>query len=101
LYSARLSVIVFLMVFLSVFCGSYFLSICFRMLGFMSACWSSDIMSVRSLAPFSECHLCCAACALSRSNASGWAALKCSIDEYSFWLMMSWHGTTSLLRKGV
>jgi len=101
LYSVRLSVMVLLMMFLRVFCESYFLSICLSVPCFMSACWSSDMMSVRSLAPFSECHLCWAACAFSRSRASGWAVLKCSIDEYSFWLIMSWHGTTSLLRKGV
>lgn len=67
----------------------------------MSACFSRDMMSVLSLAPFSECHLCWAACALSRSSASGWAVLKRSIDEYSLLLMMSRHGTTSLLRNGV
>jgi len=58
-------------------------------------------MSVLSLTPFSECHLCWAACAFRSSSASGVATLKRSIDAYSFLLKMSRQGTTSLLTNGV
>ena len=101
LYSTLLSDIVRLITFRSVPGLSYFLSICLRVSCFMSANFSREMMSTLSFTPFSACHLCWVACALSRSSVSGRATLKRSILEYSFLLNMSEQGTISLLMKGV